>query len=104
MEEYFKRIRLTVVTELTVDSRNYPDPSDETIIKTELRQWPEWITDVGDIKSEKIKILSDITDESLVAEQQEFIEWLKSKEMYNPMDSGYMMIKMFNVWKVMKNE
>jgi hypothetical protein len=37
----------------------------------------------------------------LIKEQEEFVEWLRSKEMYDPMESGRIMQKMFLVWKAM---
>ena len=41
-----------------------------------------------------VKLLKDDIDEQL-----EFIKWLKEKEMYDPMESGNTMNKMFKVWK-----
>ncbi|MHA1972838.1 MAG: hypothetical protein ACTSW1_07590 [Candidatus Hodarchaeales archaeon] len=37
-----------------------------------------------------------------VDKQLEFIEWLKDKGLYNPMESADTMQKMHNVWKAMK--
>ena len=53
----YKRIRVTIVGELTVDIRHYPDSSDETIIKISLEQWPDWLSELGDIVSEKCEII-----------------------------------------------
>jgi hypothetical protein len=36
--------------------------------------------------------------------QLEFIEWLKEKRLYNPMDSAFMMQKMYNVWINMRED
>jgi hypothetical protein len=41
-----------------------------------------------------IKILKDRVDKQL-----EFIEWLKSKGLYDPMESAGTMQKMHNVWE-----
>ena len=41
---------------------------------------------------------------SILEEQQKFVEWLKSKGIYNPMESGHTMSEMFHVWKLMKEE
>lgn len=41
-----------------------------------------------------IKILKGKIDKQL-----EFIEWLKSKGLYNPMESADTMQKMYNVWE-----
>lgn len=41
--------------------------------------------------------------ETLLDEQEEFIEWLKSKEMYNPFATAPTMKSMFDVWKAMKD-
>jgi hypothetical protein len=41
-----------------------------------------------------IKILKDRVDKQL-----EFIEWLKSKGLYDPMESADTMQKMHNVWE-----
>jgi len=46
-----------------------------------------------------ISLLKDEIDEQL-----EFIEWLKEKEMYDPMESGNTMNKMYKVWKTVKEE
>jgi len=40
----------------------------------------------------------------LLKEQEEFIEWLKSKNMYNSLESGYTMSRMHEVWKEAKKE
>ena len=39
-----------------------------------------------------------------VNEQLEFIEWLKSKGMYNPLESAPTMQKMHMVWEAMHEE
>ena len=39
-----------------------------------------------------------------VNEQLEFIEWLKSKGMYNPLESAPTMQKMHMVWKHMRED
>ena len=41
-----------------------------------------------------IKILKDRVDKQL-----EFVVWLKSKGLYNPMESANTMQKMYNVWE-----
>lgn len=43
-------------------------------------------------------------DQPIIKEQLEFVEWLKKKKRYNPMESGHTMLKMFEVWKLMKEE
>ena len=35
----------------------------------------------------------------LIAEQIRFVEWLKDRDMYNPMESADTMRKMHRVWK-----
>ena len=37
-------------------------------------------------------------DKDLIKEQLEFVEWLKTQGMYNPMESGITMEKMFRVY------
>jgi len=39
-----------------------------------------------------------------IKQQQEFVEWLKSKDLYNALESATAMQKMFQVWKAMKDE
>lgn len=39
-----------------------------------------------------------------IKEQEQFVEWLKSKRMYNPMESAYTMQKMHWVWQAMKED
>jgi hypothetical protein len=39
-----------------------------------------------------------------VDQQLEFIDWLKDRKLYNPMDSAATMNKMFDVWKGIKND
>jgi hypothetical protein len=39
-----------------------------------------------------------------VERQMEFIEWLKSKELYNPNESGVTMQKMYAVWEGIRSE
>lgn len=36
--------------------------------------------------------------------QLEFIDWLKSKGIYNSMETGHVMQKMYVVWQKMKEE
>ncbi len=33
--------------------------------------------------------------------QMEFVEWLKAKDIYNPMESAHVMQKMFEVWIIL---
>jgi DNA-directed RNA polymerase subunit RPC12/RpoP len=40
----------------------------------------------------------------LIAQQREFVEWLKAKGEYNALDSASTMQRMFEVWKAMKDE
>lgn len=40
----------------------------------------------------------------LLKEQEQFVNWLKSKRMYNPMESAYTMQKMHTVWKTLREE
>jgi len=49
---------------------------------------------LGTFKGNKMK-LSEI-----VAEQEEFVNWLKEEEMYNKSESPLIMLKMFDIWKV----
>jgi len=39
-----------------------------------------------------------------IDKQLEFIEWLKSKGLYNPMESASTMQKMHNVWEAANKE
>ncbi len=48
---------------------------------------------------EGIKILKEQIDKQL-----EFIEWLKTKGLYNEMDAAYTMQKMHEVWQAMKED
>jgi DNA-directed RNA polymerase subunit RPC12/RpoP len=40
----------------------------------------------------------------LIQQQQEFVEWLKSKDLYNALESAPTMQRMFEVWKAMKSD
>lgn len=39
----------------------------------------------------------------LIKQQQEFVEWLKAKGLYNAFDPSHIMQRMFEVWKAMKS-
>ena len=45
-----------------------------------------------------------MSETKLIKEQQQFIDWLKSKGIYNPMESAYTMKKMHIVWKTLKKD
>lgn len=49
-----KKITITVVAEVTIDSKYYPNMTNEEISKMELENSGEWILD--NIKSEKITV------------------------------------------------
>lgn len=40
----------------------------------------------------------------LLKEQEEFVDWLRSKGMYKPMEASHIMQMMFTVWKTLKEE
>ena len=40
----------------------------------------------------------------IIKKQLEFIEWLKSKGLYNSMDNAYIMEKMQAVWQALKDD
>ena len=42
--------------------------------------------------------------DELIEQQQEFVQWLKDRDMYNFMQPSHTMNCMFQVWKVMKEE
>lgn len=46
-----------------------------------------------------LKILRNHIDKQL-----EFITWLKTKKLYDPMESSHVMQKMYNVWREAKKD
>jgi hypothetical protein len=45
-----------------------------------------------------------MTDEEIVAEQQEFIKWMKKHKIYNEWASAASMREAHKVWKVFKKQ
>lgn len=39
-----------------------------------------------------------LQEESIIKKQQQFVDWLKNKGLYNPMETGQIMQKMQDVW------
>ena len=42
-----------------------------------------------------------LQNDPVIKQQQEFVNWLKSREMYNQFDSAHVMQRMFEVWKIL---
>ncbi len=45
-----------------------------------------------------------MTKKELIAKQQEFIQWLKKRDIYSPYQNSHTMNCMFNVWRIMNEE
>jgi len=45
-----------------------------------------------------------MTEKEIVEEQQKFIQWLKDRKMYNPLESAATMQKLHAVWKAFQKE
>jgi DNA repair exonuclease SbcCD ATPase subunit len=69
-------------------------------IKKKVKELNESISIYKEFQ-EKTKELELKTEKNKINQQIQFVEWLKENGIYNPMESGECMNKMFQVWKVL---
>ena len=45
-----------------------------------------------------------MSDKQIIQKQLKFVEWLKSKGLYNPMESADSMVRMMAVWEACQED